>query len=346
MNVCTRHAEMMFDTFRKAGKTVKMVLHQDGHNFMDAMSVNGRVWEDIMNEWLSHYLYGVDNNAESLPTVMAQNNTDGVFEAFSDWPGPEVLSLQTEDWAEKITTVSSNDMALFSLGFQDNYQASLNSENQAEFYSVLPESLAASYRFDLPAGTTIQGTPELHAKLDSSREDLDGLMITAVLMDVSDAGTFKAYQVNTENKDLVVSEEAEGLTYEDGFSDGVFPMMRLTQTDLPRKIVSIAWTDLQNPECGKASSEYEPQEIGLISGTEQDYTFYFQPTVYTVAEGHHLELILMTWDPYRVELNQWYKLDGKPDETPDNIQYDMVISNESLRLDLPTGHGDPDWVQE
>ena len=123
-------------------------------------------------------------------------------------------------------------------------------------------------------------------------------------------------------------------------------MMRLTQMDLPRKIVSIAWTDLQNPECGKASSEYEPQEIGLISGTEQDYTFYFQPTVYTVAEGHHLELILMTWDPYRVELNQWYKLDGKPDETPDNIQYDMVISNESLRLDLPTGHGDPDWIQE
>ena len=183
MNVCTRHAEMMFDTFRKAGKTVKMVLHQDGHNSMDAMSVNGRVWEDIMNEWLSHYLYGVDNDAESLPTVMAQNNTDGVFEAYPDWPGPDVLSLKT-DRTEPTTTVSSENMGLFSLGFQDDHQAGLNSENQAEFYASMPESLAASYRFDLPAGTTIQGTPELHVKLDSSREDLDGLMITAVLMEL------------------------------------------------------------------------------------------------------------------------------------------------------------------
>ena len=344
MNVCTRHAELMFDAFRKAGKTVKLVLHQDGHNDLTAMSINGRVWEDIMNEWLSHYLYGVDNSAESLPTVMAQNNTDGVFEAYPDWPGPVVLALRPEGRMEKTSTVSSEEMAAFSLEFQDNYQASLNSENQAEFYSVLPESLAASYRFDLPAGTVIQGVPELHVKLDSSRDDLDGLMITAVLIDVSDAGTFKGYQVVTENSDMVSKEEAEGLTYEDGFSGEAFPMMRLEQTDLPRKIVSIAWTDLQNPGCGKASSEYTPQEVGLVSGVEQDYTFYFQPTVYTVAEGHHLELILMTWDPYRVDLDQWYKLDGTPDDTPANIQYDMVINNESLRLELPTGQGDPDWI--
>ena len=333
----------MFDTFRRAGKTVKMILHQDGHNSMDTVSVNGRVWEDIMNEWLSHYLYGVDNNAESMPTLLAQNNTDGVFEAYPDWPGPEILSLTAEDRTEKTTTVSSEDMAAFSLGFQDEYQTGLNSENQAEFYAILPESLAASYRFSLPAGTTIQGVPELHAMLGSSREDLDGLMVTAVLMDVCDTGTFKAYQVDPEYTDLVVMEASEDLTYDDGFSGEPFPMMLLTQTEVPRKIVSIAWTDLQNPGCGKASDEYVLQEIGLISGTEQEYTFYFQPTVYTVAEGHHLELILTTWDPYRVELDQWYKLDGKPDETPANIQYDMIIDNESLRLDLPTGQGDPGW---
>ena len=345
MNVCTRHAEMMFDAFRKAGKTVKLMLHQDGHNAMDGISVNGRVWQDIMNEWLSHYLYGVANDAESLPTVMAQNNTDGVFEAYPDWPGPDILSLKA-DRTEPTTTVSSENMGIFSLGFQDDHQAGLNSENQAEFYASMPESLAASYRFDLPAGTTIQGTPELHVKLDSSREDLDGLMITAVLMDVSDIGSFKGYQVIAEYDDTVMKEEAEGLEFDDGLGDGDFPMQQLSQTNLPRKIVSIAWTDLQNPGCGKTSSEYVLQEIGLVSGAEQDYTFYFQPTVYTMAEGHHLELILMTWDPYRVELDQWYKLDGSMEDTPPDIQYDMVISNPSLRLDLPTGHGNPDWVRK
>ena len=103
-------------------------------------------------------------------------------------------------------------------------------------------------------------------------------------------------KVNPEYTDLVEMEASEDLTYDDGFSREPFPMMLLTQTEVPRKIVSIAWTDLQNPGCGKASDEYVLQAVGLISGTEQEYTFYFQPTVYTVAEGHHLELILTTWN--------------------------------------------------
>lgn len=75
------------------------------------------------------------------------------------------------------------------------------------FYSSLPERLAAVYRFDVPAGTTIQGTPELHALLDSEREDFDGLMITAVLMDVSDSGAFMAYMPKASLRDNVESEE-------------------------------------------------------------------------------------------------------------------------------------------
>ena len=43
-------------------------------------------------------------------------------------------------------------------------------------------------------------------------------MVTAVLMDVCDTGTFKAYQVDPEYTDLVVMEASEDLTYDDGFS--------------------------------------------------------------------------------------------------------------------------------
>ena len=106
------------------------------------------------------------------------------------------------------------------------------------------------------------------------------------------------------------------------------------------------WTDLQNPGCGKDSSEYVYQGPGLISGAEQEYTFCFLPMVYTVAEGHHLELILTTWDPYRVQLDAWFNLDGTLDTylDADASTYHMTINNESLELVLPTGTGNPDWL--
>ncbi|MBQ8136320.1 MAG: hypothetical protein IJ174_02705, partial [Clostridia bacterium] len=112
----------------------------------------------------------------------------------------------------------------------------------------------------------------------------------------------------------------------------------------PYKAVSFAWTDLQNPGCGIQSSEYVYQEPALISGEEQAYTFYFQPTVYTVAEGHHLEVVLLTWDPYRVYLDEAYQLDGTLETELDDTAYLMIINNASLELVLPTGEGNPDWM--
>ncbi len=67
--------------------------------------------------------------------------------------------------------------------------------------------------------------------------------------------------------------------------------------------------------------------------------------MYTVAEGHHLELVLTTWDPYRVQLDAWFNLDGSLEAylDADTYTYTMTIDNESLELTLPTGTGNPDW---
>ena len=129
--------------------------------------------------------------------------------------------------------------------------------------------------------------------------------------------------------------------------DGWLNPMDFEQTKKARRVISFAWTDLQNPGCGKNSSEYVYQDPGLISGVEQEYTFYFLPMVYTVAEGHHLELILTTWDPYRVQLDAWFSLDGTLEThlDEDTYSYNMTINNGSLELVLPTSTGDPDWLQ-
>ena len=87
------------------------------------------------------------------------------------------------------------------------------------------------------------------------------------------------------------------------------------------------------------------QYPGLISGLEQAYTLFFQPTVYTVAEGHHLELILLTWDPYRVYLDASFNLDGTLDTLLDDAVYHMTIRSSALELMLPTGAGSPGWME-
>ncbi|MBR6706198.1 MAG: hypothetical protein IKI84_05920 [Clostridia bacterium] len=347
MNVTTRHADMMVEAFQKAGKTVKLVLHQGGHMTLNGFSINGTAWDEIMNIWLSHYLYGVENGAEFLPEVMAQNNITGVYEGYDIWPGKQQLTLKPEG-AEGRSVITSRGMGDYSDSFQEDRQNNLIPDDEEEFYTKIPDELACRYRFDLPAGTTIQGSAELRVMLDSDRADLDGLMISAILMDVSDQGAFPVYAPSEEYGGAVATRELNlQYKFDQDPSDGFMNLMDFDQTKKARRLISLAWTDLQNPGCGKNSSEYVYQDPGLISGTEQAYTFYFLPMVYTVAEGHHLELILTTWDPYRVQLDAWFNLDGSLETQldEDTYSYNMTINNGSLELILPTGTGDPDWLQ-
>ena len=53
--VTAKHADLMARAFEKAGKTYKLVLHQDGHVFLNGVMVNGELWQEVMNKWLSHY---------------------------------------------------------------------------------------------------------------------------------------------------------------------------------------------------------------------------------------------------------------------------------------------------
>ena len=279
---------------------------------------------------------------------MAQNNMTGVYEAYDSWPGNRPLTLKPAD-AEGRSVITSEGMGDYSESFQEDRQNNLTPDDQEKFYTNMPDELARHYRFDLPAGTTIQGSAELRVMLDSDRQDLDGLMISAILMDVSDQGTFPVFAPSEEYDGGVATKELSlQYLFDNDPDSGLLNLMDFDQVQKAKRVISLAWTDLQNPGCGKHSSEYVYQDPGLISGVEQAYTFCFLPTVYTVAEGHHLELILTTWDPYRVQLDAWFDLDGSLETylDADTYTYTMNINNESLELILPTGTGNPDWLDQ
>ena len=81
-NVSTKQFEMMLKSFQKAGQTVKAILHQGPHitptmpNKGYGILIDGKFYDDIVNEWISHYLYGVENQAEDMPAVLVQTNHD------------------------------------------------------------------------------------------------------------------------------------------------------------------------------------------------------------------------------------------------------------------------------
>ena len=61
---------------------MKLILHQGPHitptmaNKNYGILIDGKFYDDIVNEWISHYLYGVENGAEKMPEVLAQTNYD------------------------------------------------------------------------------------------------------------------------------------------------------------------------------------------------------------------------------------------------------------------------------
>ena len=330
-NVTTVHADMMYRTFEQAGQTVKMILHQDGHNTLYRRSINGQPWEEMMNKWLSHYLYGVENDVEEWPAVLAQSNIDGTFNGYDSWGDLPLQAAEAEPTEEPRRITSYGLAAYTDLEKIDPTQGGLMVENRELFYREMYGPMRAVYTLQVPENATLYGTPEVHVKLACDQTDLDGLMITAILMDVTDNGEpFMAYRISGEYNLVNFDSDGEVLVNGGGMLNQ--PVFQLIQDTTAAQLVSIGWTDLQNPGMGPDASDYVLQSPGLEAGVYKDYTFYMLPTVYTVAEGHHLELYLMTWDPYRVFLDEQFLLDPNQESELADYNYSFDIDESSLQV--------------
>jgi hypothetical protein len=194
--------------------------------------------------------------------------------------------------------------------------------------------LAAKYEIDLPEGTDIYGVPEIHLRLSSEIQDYEGLMITAVLADTADDGSsFDAYMLkDVTGRKLPVRAIGE---YEGGSAWGSSEIVEYVQDSTEAKVISYGWTDLTNPGCGYDSSDYTTTLL-LSAGEFYDYTIYMLPTAYTVRPGHHLKLILTTWDPYRAFLDESFeKLDLDKDAEEIDYDYSYIVDNQAVHVRMP-----------
>ena len=299
-NVKTKHFELMYDALKKAGQDVKLYLHQGDHVYPAAMSrgygitANGQDFYDLLNTWLTHYLYGVDNHVESLPAVLAQNNYDpSKWTSYDNWKSSQRLFLHASSKRLE-ETISSDYVA-----------AGVEIANRNETVSKASSKANLTFVSDVTEDTTIKGHIPVHFKAALAKGQGKNFQINALLVDVAD-----------EDFDVV----GNGSVKQDKTADAFWMGSNLSNLSVAEyetiktkyKVIAKGWINLANPESGYDSASSRAS-IEPKVGEYHDYTVYLQPNLYTVKKGHKLALVFNTYDPSDLTVEHPYEVTFKTD---------------------------------
>ena len=299
-NVKTKHFELMYDALKKAGQDVKLYLHQGDHVYPAAMSrgygitANGQDFYDLLNTWLTHYLYGVDNHVESLPAVLAQNNYDpSKWTSYDNWKSSQRLFLNAS--SKRLEETISSDYAA----------AGVEIANRNETVSKASSKANLTFVSDVTEDTTIKGHIPVHFKAALAKGQGKNFQINALLVDVAD-----------EDFDVV----GNGSVKQDKTADGFWMGSNLSNLSVAEyetiktkyKVIAKGWINLANPKSGYDSASSRAS-IEPKVGEYHDYTVYLQPNLYTVKKGHKLALVFNTYDPSDLTVEHPYEVTFKTD---------------------------------
>lgn len=329
-NVSTKQFEMMHTAFEQAGQTVKLILHQGPHitptmaNKNYGILIDGKFYDDIVNEWISHYLYGVENSAEEMPEVLAQTNYDQKkWETESAWKTEHTIKLTSKE--ESKTEIDT-----------DWEKAGVSAENFDDVMALKSTNMAQRYVTDpFEKAVTVQGTVCLNLKAalkdgnietdfdPENRNDVDTLTmqlgnskvsgkmddveIAVLLCDVCDEEFDSIQTVDPERNIVPVTTVKEG-----GIMNGgdlpAFDEAEFNTVHKKYRVITRAFADLCNPEAGYAP-ETAQNSIELKKGEYHDYSVYLNATRYTVEPGHRLAIVVATEDPVNCLIHKTYSVE-------------------------------------
>ena len=349
-NVSTKQFEMMLKSFQKAGQTVKAILHQGPHitptmpNKGYGILIDGKFYDDIVNEWISHYLYSVENQAENMPAVLVQTNHDQrKWETSASWDTGHSMKLTSGSTGTAVIDTDWEAAGISVKNFDD--VMGTTSTNMGQRYVTRPFEKAV----------TIQGTVCLHLKAalkdgdaeadfhPENRNDVDTLTmklgasrisgrmddveIAVLLCDVCDTEFDSIQTTDPERNIIPVTTVKEG-----GIINGgdlpAFDEAEFTTVHKKYRVITRAFADLCNPEAG-----YEPEtaanSIELKKGEYHDYHIYLNATRYTVEPGHSLAIVIATEDPVNCMIHKTYSVE---------------IDNSSVHADVPVTTEENDYT--
>lgn len=339
-NVMPIHMEKMYNAFKKAGQETKLILHQGAHEYPYGHKFDGVLFEDILNKWLCHYLYDIDNGIQDMPEVMVQSNVDGEFLDYDTYGDVKFSDVGVE-FDDDTFTVKSQDYDSFYSRYPDLDEVSMET-----YVTDLLADEAQILDTGLKEGDTIFGAPRLKVKLKPDKDVtwyegkdgdagerpdellLDNLMVAAYLIDTVDEGDYyHAYIANPTIEDIVPMKIVGNYIIGEGHQD--YDIYEYLQTPTDIKVVSWGAMDLCNPGKGNEMSRFLRDE-NFEFDEYYDYTLYFQPTHYTLQPGHKLKLVILAQDLY-------FMLTNPEVESLDLImkEYEFEIDNTSIEMEMP-----------
>ena len=299
-NVKTKHFELMYDALKKAGQDVKLYLHQGDHVYPAAMSrgygiqANGQDFYDLLNTWLTHYLYGVDNQVENLPAVLAQNNYDpSKWTTYDNWKTSQRLFLNAQ--SKRLEETISSDYA----------GAGIEIAKRNETVSQGSSKANMTFVSEVTEDTTIKGHIPVHFKAALAKGQGKNFQINALLVDVSD----EEFDV-VGNGGVKADKKADGFWMGSNLSNLSLAEFETIKTKY--KVIAKGWINLANPESGYDSASSR-NSIDPKVGEFHDYTVHLQPNLYTVKKGHKLALVFNTYDPSDLTVKNPYEVTFKTD---------------------------------
>ena len=319
-NVRTKEFQLMYNAFTKAGENVKLLLHQDAHltptypagNLV--FDIGDSSYDEILNRWFSHYLYGLENGAENMAAVTAQDSHDtDVWHTFDSWDTASSMIFKANA-DSKTTTINSNYGAI-----------GVTSQNWQSKFTSGSTGGSVMYTQTVEKDTTIKGTVAVNFSALTENTDENGtpigerdaLMVSAMLVDIAPEGkTFPAF--NTSGSYVPKTTLAEGGAWMGGGLPN-YDLTKLKASDVTYKIISRGWMDLCNPGAGFDSHTADTR-VALDGKTYHDYTIYLQSTVYEVEAGHTLALVIYAYEPGMARYTQ---------------NYQITIDNSTVSADIP-----------
>ncbi|GBG95055.1 Xaa-Pro dipeptidyl-peptidase [Ligilactobacillus salitolerans] len=284
-NVKPRNVYNLYNALADLPVARKLILHQGQHIYINAF--RSLDYSEMINLWLTHELYAVDNGAEKLlPDVLVQDNVQPeTWHEYPDWEQTATLSRELFLAPEKLTLTKA--AAKHCLSFQDHlpepdlkkfrqsetaWQAELLDQNS----KVMANNRLIFKTEPLTEELVVRGAAHLKLKASAS---LDHGLLSVMLVDYGQAKRLGVIPAILGCKSI-----SSGYHWrEDDLNE--FQLTKPT----PCKMISKAHINLQN-----RTAAYRTDD--LIPGEFYDLEFDLQPTFYRLPADHQLGLVVYSTD--------------------------------------------------
>ena len=341
-NVRTKEFQLMYNAFKEANQNVKILLHQDGHltptypagNYV--FDIGDSSYDEILNRWFSHYLYDVENGAENMAAVTAQDSHDtNVWNTYDSWEAAKDVVFSIDTDSETTTTINSNyaDLGVNSSNWQSKFTSG-TTQGSVMYAQTVTAPMTVKGSIAVSFSALADNMPDA-SDTNLPIEERDALMVSAMLVDIAPEGkTFPAF--NTSGSYVPKTTLAEGGAWMGGGLPN-YDLKELNASDVTYKVISRGWMDLCNPDAGFDSNTASTR-VALDGKTYQNYTIYLQSTVYEVEAGHTLALVIYAHEPgmtnyytyQRNDAGQWIMV-----ANPNFQDYQITIKNASVKAEIP-----------